>query len=137
MRDESTSMRRQSRIKANIETGAWASFFIWVGVSLLADLGWGIGLLGAALITFTAQLARRQAGLPVEGFWLFVGVVFALGGIWSLLSGRPPGLPDGPPQIRTCGTPASGSSDHRFAIRSCGSARPVGHAVAGIAAAGG
>ena len=37
----------------------------------------------------------------------------------AILSGSPGGYPPRPPQIRTCGFPASGSSHHRFASASC------------------
>jgi len=62
----------------------WGLFFIWVGVSLLMDLGWGVGLIGVAAIILLGQSARRYYGLAVEKFWAVVGVLFLLGGIWEL-----------------------------------------------------
>jgi hypothetical protein len=63
----------------------WGLFFIWVGVALIADLGWGPGLLGVGAITVSVQLARRYFGLEVEGLWVGVGLLLVLGGLWELL----------------------------------------------------
>lgn len=71
---------------ARLEAGGWGAFFVWVGFALLADVGWGVGLLGVGIITLAAQAARRFSGLEAEGFWLVVGGLFALGGIWELSS---------------------------------------------------
>ncbi len=37
---------------------AWAVFFIWAGVALLANVPWGWFLLGVGIVTLTAQIAR-------------------------------------------------------------------------------
>lgn len=71
-------------IGARLEAAGWGAFFLWVGVALLIDVGWGAGLLGVGIITLATQVARRYAGLEVEGFWLVVGGLFALGGVWEL-----------------------------------------------------
>ena len=68
-----------------VDTAAWGLFFVWVGVALLANVGWGPGLLGIGLITLGAQFARKYFGLGVEGFWVVVGLLFAFGGVWELL----------------------------------------------------
>ena len=60
----------------------WAIFFIWVGVAWLADVGIGIGLLGVAAITLGMQGLRRVRGIPVDGFWVLVGIGFAVAGFW-------------------------------------------------------
>lgn len=62
----------------------WGLFFIWVGVSTLADLGWGIGLLGVAAVILLMQAVRRYFGRRLEPFWLVVGGAVLLGGIWEL-----------------------------------------------------
>ena len=61
-------------------------FFIWMGVSLLMDLSWGAGLLGVSVIVLLGQAARRSFGLRLELFWVVVGVLFFLGGVWELNS---------------------------------------------------
>ena len=48
------------------------------------DVGWGVGLIGVAVITLGGQVARYSYGLTIEMFWAAVGVLFLLGGIWEL-----------------------------------------------------
>ena len=67
-----------------LDAAGWGLFFIWVGVSLLMDLGSGVGLVGVAAIILLGQAARRRFGLRLEKFWVVVGVLFLLGGIWEL-----------------------------------------------------
>jgi hypothetical protein len=67
-----------------LDAAGWGLFFIWAGVSLLMDLGWGVGLIGVAAIILLGQAARLHFGLRLEKFWVAVGVLFFLGGIWEL-----------------------------------------------------
>jgi hypothetical protein len=60
-------------------------FLIWVGVAWVVDVGWGIGLLGVAAITLGMQAARKMSGVTVEGFWVLVGIGFAVAGLWEYL----------------------------------------------------
>jgi hypothetical protein len=69
-----------------LDAAAWGLFFVWVGVSLIADIGWGVGLLGVGVITLGGQLARKYFSLGIEGFWVVVGLLFFLGGVWELLA---------------------------------------------------
>lgn len=71
-----------------LDAAAWGVFFVWVGIALIADIGWGLALLGVGVITLGAQLARRSFGLAIEGFWVLVGLLFLLGGVWELLEIR-------------------------------------------------
>ncbi|HSB79315.1 MAG TPA: hypothetical protein VLM91_11020 [Candidatus Methylomirabilis sp.] len=71
-----------------LDAAAWGVFFVWVGIALIADIGWGLALLGFGVITLGAQLARKSFGLAIEGFWVLVGVLFLLGGVWELLGIR-------------------------------------------------
>lgn len=68
-----------------LDAAAWGLFFIWVGVALVTNVGWGAGLLGVGVITLGVQVARRYFGLAAEGFWIVVGLLFVLGGLWELL----------------------------------------------------
>jgi hypothetical protein len=68
-----------------LDAAAWGLFFIWVGVALIAHIGWGLGLLGVGVITLGGQLARKYFSLTVERFWVVVGLLFVLGGVWELL----------------------------------------------------
>ena len=68
-----------------LDAAAWGLFFVWVGVALIAHIGWGLGLLGVGVITLGGQLARKYFSLTVERFWVVVGLLFVLGGVWELL----------------------------------------------------
>lgn len=65
---------------------AWGLFFLWIGIAFLANLGWAIGLLGIGIIILGGQIARKSIGFGLEMFWVLVGVLFLLGGIWEMLS---------------------------------------------------
>jgi hypothetical protein len=67
-----------------LDAAGWGLFIIWVGVSLLMDFDWGVGLIGVAAIILLGQTARRYFGLRLEKFWVAVGVLFFLGGTWEL-----------------------------------------------------
>ena len=81
---EGEERTRTNALSKRLEAGGWGLFFIWIGVSLLLDIGWGVGLIGVAVITLGGQVARKLFGLPVEGFWVICGLFFLAGGIWEL-----------------------------------------------------
>lgn len=68
-----------------LDTAGWGLFFIWIGIAFLADVGWGIGLLGAGVIGLALQGVRRYRGLPFDGFGLVVSLLLALAGGWDML----------------------------------------------------
>ena len=88
--DESVPKEPRSRetnkgqLAQKLDAAGWGLFFIWVGVALLMGLSWGVGLLGVAVITLGEQAARRYVGLGVQAFWVVVGLLFLVGGIWEL-----------------------------------------------------
>jgi hypothetical protein len=69
-----------------IDSIAWAVFFIWVGVAMLAQVPWGWFLLGVGILVLIAQLARWQMDMKIEVFWVACGTVFLAGGLWNLLN---------------------------------------------------
>ena len=71
-----------------VDAAAWGLFFIWFGVALLVDMGWGLALLGVGVITLGGQIARRRFGLAVEWLWAAVGGLFILGGVWDFMGFR-------------------------------------------------
>ena len=75
---------RENKVAGRIDSAGWGLFFLWVGVSLLLDLGWGIGLLGVGILTLAMQVVRRGFGLELEGFWVLFGGAFTLAGVWEL-----------------------------------------------------
>ncbi len=52
-----------------------------------------MALLGIGVITLGVQIIRKSVGLNLEGFWIVVGLLFVLGGIWDLLGTTVPLLP--------------------------------------------
>jgi hypothetical protein len=85
--DPQTTERRQ--LAEKLGTAGWALFLIWVGIAFLADVGVGVGLLGVGLVALGVQAARSRYELGVEGFWVFIGLMFAAGGVWELLGIEP------------------------------------------------
>ncbi len=67
-----------------LDAGTWGIFFLWIGISFLAHMPWGIWLLGVGVIILGAQFARRIIHLKLDGFWLVAGALFLLGGISDL-----------------------------------------------------
>lgn len=71
-----------------LDVAGWGLFFVWIGIALLANFGWGIGLLGVGILILGGQMARKYMGLRFEAFWAVVGGLFVIGGVWELLSVR-------------------------------------------------
>ena len=82
-RADSTSISKVD-LEKRLDAAGWGLFFVWIGIALLADVGWGIGLLGVGAITLAGQAARRYFGIAVDGFWAVVGILFLAGGVWEL-----------------------------------------------------
>lgn len=80
---------RQGPVKGEharrIDSAAWAAFFIWIGVSVLAAIGLGWFLAGLAIIVLGSQVALKRAGEKVDGLWLVCGTVFLAAGTWEIL----------------------------------------------------
>ena len=80
MSAEVTSQPHDTKEK-QLDAGMWGVFFLWIGISFLAHLPWGVWLLGVGVIIIGAQFARRLLDLRIDGFWLVAGALFLLGGI--------------------------------------------------------
>lgn len=63
-------LTREGGLAQRLDAAGWGLFFIWVGISLLTGISWGVGLLGVAVITLGGQAARKYFGLGLEGLWL-------------------------------------------------------------------
>lgn len=68
-----------------LDAGTWGLFFLWLGISFLAHIPWGVWLLGVGVIVLGAQLGRRMMGARLDGFWLVAGSLFVLGGISDIV----------------------------------------------------
>lgn len=71
-------------VAQTISAVGWGAFFVWIGIVMMANVSPGWALVVIGVMTLAGQLARIAFGLVQEGFWLIVGTLFLLGGIWQL-----------------------------------------------------
>jgi hypothetical protein len=76
-----------------IDSGAWAVFFIWVGIVMLAAVPWAWFLVGVGFIILGAQLMRKTWNLTIDPFGVVIGLIFLAAGAWDLLSLHWPLMP--------------------------------------------
>ncbi len=84
-RNHDQELKNKNVLHKKLDAVGWGLFFIWTGVAVLFNVGWGWGLLGVGIITLGAQTARKYFGLKLERFWVAVGFFFVLAGVWELL----------------------------------------------------
>ncbi len=84
--DHDQRVANRRALTKKLEAAGWGVFFIWIGIALLTDVGWGVGLLGVGIIILGGQVSRRYLALKPEGFWVVVGVLFVVGGVWELFN---------------------------------------------------
>ena len=85
--------RQAEQAARRLAAGAWGVFFVWVGYALLMELSMGVGLVGVGVVTLLAQGVRRVFGLPLEGFWVLVGLGFLAAGMWAVYAVEVPLAP--------------------------------------------
>ena len=83
---ERMSVAQTSTTARRLDAGGWGLFFIWVGVALIAGLGWGAGFLGVGILTLSVQVARKFLRVGAEPFWIVVGALFVAGGVAEFLT---------------------------------------------------
>lgn len=69
-----------------IDAVGWGVFLIWMGIAFLTNISWGIGLIGVGVIIIGGQAVRKYFQLPMERFWMIIGIVFLAWGVVELLS---------------------------------------------------
>lgn len=81
-----------STFSRSVDSAGWALFFVWVGVALLADIGWRWSLIGTAIIVLGVQLVLSFRKQRMDVFMTAVGAVLLIGTIadmfgsaWSLV----------------------------------------------------
>ncbi len=84
---------QKSDLERKLDGLGWGLFFVWIGTVMLMDLGSGVALLGIGVITLGVQATRKLWDLKIESFWVVVGLVFFLSGIWSLFESKLPLVP--------------------------------------------
>jgi len=80
--EEKTENRDLTR-RLNVTTRGL--FFIWLGVAVLAQLGWGWTLIGIGVIALGEQAARYKLDLKLSTAWTIGGAIFLIGGLWQLI----------------------------------------------------
>jgi len=85
-RNHDQTSKSRHVLHKKLDAVGWSLFFIWIGIALLADVGWGVGLLGVGIITLGGQVMRKYFALRVEVFWVMVGFFFLLAGVWELVN---------------------------------------------------
>ena len=50
---------RRSKLHRKLDAIGCALFFIWMGIAILANVGWGIGLIGIGLIILGGLAAKE------------------------------------------------------------------------------
>lgn len=71
----------------------WGLFLVWIGIAKVADLPPGAVLLGVGVVTLAIQGARAYFALPLEGFWVVAGAIFAASGLVKLVGSEVRFLP--------------------------------------------
>jgi len=82
------SVSANRKLERRLDAVFWGLFFIWIGIALLAHTGWGVGLMGVAILILGGQVTRYYSGLKVVGFGVVLGSLFFLCGIWEMLHVR-------------------------------------------------
>ena len=76
-------MENTRRLNRNLETYAWAAFFVWWGITeLFKFLPEGTGVVGFGLILIGLNVAHSLNGIPTSGFTITLGILaLVLGGL--------------------------------------------------------
>lgn len=69
-----------------LDTVSWALFIIWIGMAILFDVGWGWALLGVAAVILGGVALRWYKKLPIEGFWVAMGLVLLACAVWEFFA---------------------------------------------------
>ncbi|MFC1694280.1 hypothetical protein ACFL1R_12320 [Candidatus Latescibacterota bacterium] len=60
MNHESPKAINKAELARKLDAAGWGLFFIWIGIALLSNVGWGIGLLGMGIITLVAPAGSPE-----------------------------------------------------------------------------
>lgn len=76
-----------TRLAKRLEAMGWGVALLWIGVAALLNFGWPLVLLGLGVLTLIMQGVRLGSGLKPEPFWLVLGAVMLVAGLWEILAG--------------------------------------------------
>ena len=71
----------------------WGIFLIWAGAAMRMNIDPSLVILGIGVLIFVMQGIRKYNGLKLEGFWLVIGAIFIVGGLWEMLEEKLPMVP--------------------------------------------
>jgi hypothetical protein len=60
----------ESERSRQVDSVAWAVFFILIGAAMLAQIPWAWFLVALGVLVIGTQIVRWQLGLTVEAFWI-------------------------------------------------------------------
>jgi hypothetical protein len=81
----SSGQKEKSASARQLDAIAWALFLIWIGVAVLANVGWGWALLGMSVIILGTQSVLWRRAETIDVFSVACGLVFLVGGAWVVL----------------------------------------------------
>lgn len=84
-REISKSNASNKDMERLFDSAGWGVFFLWVGISALANFGWGVGLLGFGLLSLGMQIIRTFFNLPINRFGVLLGICFTAVGAIQVL----------------------------------------------------
>ena len=87
---------------SRIEAAGWGFFFVWLGVAIAADIGWGIALMGTGIISLGVQAARGWLGLPIDRWSIGFGGCLTAAGLVQRL-----GIPVGGTSLTSWALPVA------------------------------
>lgn len=76
-----------------LDAVSWGLFIIWIGVAILLGVGWSWGLLGVAAVILGGAVIRWFKGLPIEWFWVAVGLMLLACAVWEFFAVSLPLIP--------------------------------------------
>lgn len=95
--DSSNVGDKKSNITAKIvdklNAAGWGLLFIWIGIALLLELSSSIILLGIGTVILLVQVICKYLSLSVRLFYVFVGLLFMIGGFWKNYKPEVPLIP--------------------------------------------
>lgn len=64
-----------------LDAAGWGLLLVWLGITTLFAFKWPVFLIGLGVLVLGMQGVRLSWRLPVEGFWILLGIVFIGAGI--------------------------------------------------------
>ena len=82
--NEELNSDEEKKLGDKLSSFGWSLFFIWIGLALLLKIEVAFTLFVVGIITLGVQVVRKYSKLKFEGFWVAVGLLFLVGGLWEM-----------------------------------------------------